>query len=227
MPTVGLLACLRVPTAMKIVLIGDSSVGKSALVHRLINNTVMTESRATVGIAFFKQRIPDPELGEEYAIQVWDTAGQEKFRSVTTHHYRAADGALLVFDISNEQSFFGLDKWLTELRENTDPGIVIALVGTKCDLNHSRQVSSEKAQAYAYKHGLLYVETSALWDKHLGSIKELVVGVDRIFVKLLRVIRQQHKGKERPERLDQSSWQEANAVTLSGESRQQSDGCAC
>merc|ERR1719401_1912516 len=120
---------------MKIVLIGDSSVGKSALVYRFIHNKLLTESKATVGIAFFKQNLVDTDTGEEYALQIWDTAGQEKFQSVTTHHYRAADGALLVFDISNENSFRNLDRWLYELRENTDVNVAVVLVGTKNDLS--------------------------------------------------------------------------------------------
>jgi len=103
-----------------------------------------------------------------------------------THHYRAADGALLVYDISSEQSFLGLDKWLAELRENTDPNVAVALVGTKGDLSSKRAVPPERAQAYAQTNGLFYMETSALWDKHQGNIQDLSSGVERVFLKLLR-----------------------------------------
>merc|ERR1719159_193714 len=138
---------------IKVVLIGDSSVGKSALVHRFLHNKPVADSKATVGIAFFKQNVVDPETNDEYTLQIWDTAGQEKFQSVTTHHYRAADGALLVFDISNENSFQNVDKWLYELRENTDPNVAVAMVGTKGDLSKQRAVAPEKAQAYAKANG--------------------------------------------------------------------------
>eukprot|EP00403_Amphidinium_massartii_P013680 CAMPEP_0178428210 /NCGR_PEP_ID=MMETSP0689_2-20121128/30156_1 /TAXON_ID=160604 /ORGANISM="Amphidinium massartii, Strain CS-259" /LENGTH=210 /DNA_ID=CAMNT_0020049967 /DNA_START=63 /DNA_END=692 /DNA_ORIENTATION=+ len=196
---------------MKIVLVGDSSVGKSALVYRFIHNKLLVESKATVGIAFFKQNLVDPESGEEYALQIWDTAGQEKFQSVTTHHYRAADGALLVFDIANERSFLNLDKWLYELRENTEPTVVTALVGTKVDLNPKRQVATERAIAYARANGLIYCETSSLWDKRFGNGPELVTGVERIFTKLSRAIVQQQRSMgHNPMRLDMGSYYEAN-----------------
>mmetsp|Transcript_58446 Transcript_58446/g.132090 ORF Transcript_58446/g.132090 Transcript_58446/m.132090 type:complete len:219 (+) Transcript_58446:42-698(+) len=196
---------------MKIVFIGDSSVGKSALVYRFIHNKLLTESKATVGIAFFKQNLVDAETGEEYQMQIWDTAGQEKFQSVSTHHYRAADGALLVFDISNEHSFNNLDKWLAELRENTDPNVVVALVGTKCDLGMKRVVGSDRAQAYAKANGLLYMETSSFWDKQHGGSKDAAVGVERVFLQLLRaIVEQQRNLGQNPGRLDVGSYGEAN-----------------
>mmetsp|Transcript_4647 Transcript_4647/g.14979 ORF Transcript_4647/g.14979 Transcript_4647/m.14979 type:complete len:219 (-) Transcript_4647:129-785(-) len=218
---------------MKIVLIGDSSVGKSALVNRFIHNKLLNESKATVGIAFFKQHLVDEDSGQEYALQIWDTAGQEKFQSVTTHHYRAADGALLVFDISNERSFQSLDKWLAELRENTDPNVVVALVGTKVDLAHKRVVAPERAQAYAKNNGLLYMETSSYWEKSKGTNKDVTVGVERIFLQLLRAIVQQQRDLGRnPTMLDISSYHEANRGTrmsLSDDSGrgQREKGCEC
>mmetsp|Transcript_66941 Transcript_66941/g.187106 ORF Transcript_66941/g.187106 Transcript_66941/m.187106 type:complete len:223 (+) Transcript_66941:84-752(+) len=216
---------------MKIVLIGDSSVGKTALVYRFIHNRPVADSKATVGIAFFKQNIVDSETGEDYTLQIWDTAGQEKFQSVTTHHYRAADGALLVFDISSEASFLHLDKWLAELRENTDPNLVVALVGTKVDLSHRRMVPFERAQAYAKAHGLLYMETSSLWDKYQGNGKDAVAGVERVFLRVLRAIVQQQRDVGRhPGRLDISGYGEANhgkdAIHLGGEARGRQSGGA-
>jgi len=219
---------------MKIVLIGDSSVGKSALVYRFIHNKLLSDSKATVGIAFFKQNLVDPDTGEEYPLQIWDTAGQEKFVSVTTHHYRAADGAILVFDITSDQSFQNLDKWLAELRENTDPNVTVALVGTKVDLQGKRAVSIDRAQGYAKANGLIYMETSSTWDKYQGTPKDLVAGVERVFVKLVRgVVQQQRDMGRNPARLDISSYNEATRggtkVSLdsaAGGSRPQA-GCEC
>mmetsp|Transcript_39981 Transcript_39981/g.124581 ORF Transcript_39981/g.124581 Transcript_39981/m.124581 type:complete len:217 (+) Transcript_39981:36-686(+) len=216
---------------MKIVLIGDSSVGKSALVYRFIHNQLPSEAKATVGISFFKQRLVDEDTGEEYALQIWDTAGQERFQSVSTHHYRAADGALLVFDISNEHSFQSLDKWLAELRENTDPNVVVALVGTKVDLGHRRAVPPERAQAYAKSNGLLYAETSSYWDRSQGSSRDAAAGVERVFLRLLRAVVQQQRDLGRnPSMLDISSYREANrGVSLSDDSGrgQRGKGCDC
>lgn len=186
-------------------------MGKSALVYRFIHNKSLSESKATVGIAFFKQNIVDPETNEEYTLQIWDTAGQEKFQSVTPHHYRAADGALLVFDISNEASFQNLDKWLQELRENTDPHVVVALVGTKVDLASSRCVEPERAEEYARSNGLFYMETSSFWDKHKGGgSQETSSGVEGVMLKLMRVIVQQQRDLgNNPSRLDVSSYYES------------------
>jgi len=216
---------------MKIVLIGDSSVGKSALVYRFIHNKLLSESKATVGIAFFKQTLVDAETGEEYVLQIWDTAGQEKFQSVSTHHYRAADGALLVFDISNEHSFYNLDKWLAEIRDNTDPNVVIALVGTKVDLSQRRAIPAEKAQAYAKNNGLLYLETSSYWDKQQGGSEDMMVGVERVFLKVLRaIVRQQRDMGQNPSRLDQGGYQgsSSNRMRLEdGGASGQRSSCEC
>eukprot|EP00746_Dinoflagellata_sp_MGD_P108885 gnl/MRDRNA2_/MRDRNA2_46554_c0_seq1.p1 gnl/MRDRNA2_/MRDRNA2_46554_c0~~gnl/MRDRNA2_/MRDRNA2_46554_c0_seq1.p1 ORF type:complete len:229 (-),score=50.13 gnl/MRDRNA2_/MRDRNA2_46554_c0_seq1:8-694(-) len=196
---------------MKVVLIGDSSVGKSALVYRFIHNKVLTNSKATVGIHFFKQNIVDPDTNEEYTMQIWDTAGQEKFQSVTTHHYRATDGALLVFDISNESSFMNLDKWLAELRENTEPHVVVALVATKVDLSNQRRIHRERAQAYARANDLLYMETSSVWDKHeVGNGDGILQGVEGCMLHLLRgIVKQQRDLGNNPSRMDVSSFLES------------------
>lgn len=215
---------------MKVVLIGDSSVGKSAIVYRFINNNLLSDSKATVGISFFKQTLADQATGQQYPLQIWDTAGQEKFQSVTTHHYRAADGALLVFDISNERSFQNLGKWLNELRDNTDPNVVVALVGTKADLSQRRAVSSEIAQNYARQNGLLYMETSSCWNKFDGGAQDLVVGVEQVFLRLVRgIVQKQQEVGRNPARLDTSGYHDGNrgGISLSADSDRNKEECAC
>mmetsp|Transcript_105979 Transcript_105979/g.187694 ORF Transcript_105979/g.187694 Transcript_105979/m.187694 type:complete len:216 (-) Transcript_105979:164-811(-) len=215
---------------MKVVLIGDSSVGKSALVTRFVQNQLPVASKATVGIAFFKQIVVDPDTNEEYTLQIWDTAGQEKFQSVTTHHYRAADGALLVFDTTNEASFRNLDRWLNELYENTEPSVVVTLVGSKVDLKN-RVVTEERARAYANQHGLLYAETSSLWDKRWTSGgRGAATGVERVFLSLVQAISRQRRDMgHNPLRIDMSGFNRTgmnNRVQL-GEDGHRSKGCEC
>mmetsp|Transcript_7089 Transcript_7089/g.11434 ORF Transcript_7089/g.11434 Transcript_7089/m.11434 type:complete len:214 (-) Transcript_7089:46-687(-) len=191
---------------MKLVLIGDSNAGKSALAARYVQNQMPAVSKATVGVAFFKQTVVDPDSREEYAVQIWDTAGQEKFQSVTTHHYRAADGALIVFDITSESSFRGLDRWLTELYENTDPSVVVMLVGTKADLAQQRVVSEDRARAWARKNGALYFETSALWDKMLAG-RGVTTGADAVFMNLVQaIVKQRENEGHNPLRIDISGF---------------------
>lgn len=217
---------------MKIVLIGDSSVGKSALVTRFVQNQLPATSKATVGIAFFKQIVVDPDTNEEYTLQIWDTAGQEKFQSVTTHHYRAADGALLVFDTTSEASFRNLDRWLNELYENTEPSVVVTLVGTKVDLGGTRIVSEERGRAYAQQNGLNYAETSALWDKRwVSQGRGSATGVERVFLGLVQAIIAQHRDMgHNPLRIDMSGFTRGannSSIQLGEDGARRGGGCDC
>jgi len=170
---------------MKIVFIGDSNVGKSALIYRFVHNESLVDAKATVGIAFKRTQIIDPETGEEYKIQLWDTAGQEKFQSVTTHHYRAADGAVLVFDTTSHDSLQSTDRWLQELREHTDENVVVALVANKMDLGETAYLA--EAESFAKSQGLLNFHSSSMWDK-VRSPEGSAVGIEGILLEICRSI---------------------------------------
>uniref|UniRef100_A0A0G4HVC1 Uncharacterized protein n=1 Tax=Chromera velia CCMP2878 TaxID=1169474 RepID=A0A0G4HVC1_9ALVE len=144
----------------KIVLIGDSGVGKSNLLSRFTRDEFNLESKSTIGVEFATKSVPTD--GKIIKAQIWDTAGQERYRAITSAYYRGAVGALLVYDISKRASFEHIERWLTELRDHADPNIVILLVGNKSDLAHLRMVGAEEAAAFAEKHGLACIETSAL-----------------------------------------------------------------
>ena len=94
-------------------------------------------------------------------LQIWDTAGQESFRSITRSYYRDAAGALLVYDITRRESFNHLARWLEEARQNGNPNMTIMLIGNKSDLEHRRAVSTKEGEAFAQEHGLVFLETSA------------------------------------------------------------------
>mmetsp|Transcript_75132 Transcript_75132/g.87222 ORF Transcript_75132/g.87222 Transcript_75132/m.87222 type:complete len:216 (-) Transcript_75132:67-714(-) len=144
----------------KIVLIGDSGVGKSNLMSRFTKNEFVLESKTTIGVEYAtKSLITDNKI---IKAQVWDTAGQERYRAITSAYYRGAVGALLVYDITKQSSFENVIKWLNELRDNAEPHIVVMLVGNKSDLKHQRAVKFEDAAAFAEKNGLAFCETSAL-----------------------------------------------------------------
>ena len=144
----------------KIVLIGDSGVGKSNLLSRFTRNEFNLESKTTIGVEFATRSIlADSKL---IKAQIWDTAGQERYRAITSAYYRGAVGALLVFDISKSSSFENIEKWLKELKEHADPKMVVMLVGNKSDLRHLRAVKTEDATSFAEKNGLAFIETSAL-----------------------------------------------------------------
>lgn len=144
----------------KVVLIGDSGVGKSNLLSRFTRNEFNLESKSTIGVEFATKSIQVD--GKTIKAQIWDTAGQERYRAITSAYYRGAVGALLVYDISKLSTFENVERWLKELRDHAESNIVIMLVGNKSDLRHKRVVSTEDAMAFAERNNLAFIETSAL-----------------------------------------------------------------
>ncbi|XP_051151742.1 ras-related protein RABA1f-like [Andrographis paniculata] len=144
----------------KIVLIGDSGVGKSNLLSRFTRNEFTLESKATIGVEFATRSIR--VQNKVIKAQIWDTAGQERYRAITSAYYRGAVGALLVYDVTRRATFENAERWLKELKEHTDSSIVIMLVGNKADLRHLRAVTIEDAKEFSEKENTFFMETSAL-----------------------------------------------------------------
>ncbi|XP_076136970.1 ras-related protein Rab-25b [Alosa pseudoharengus] len=144
----------------KVVLIGESGVGKSNLLSRFTKNEFNHDSRTTIGVEFSTRTV---QLnGLTIKAQIWDTAGLERYRAITSAYYRGAVGALLVYDISKHLTYESAARWLKELYDHADPHIVVMLVGNKSDLASVRSVPTEDAKSFAEKNGLLFMETSAL-----------------------------------------------------------------
>ncbi|CAH2051004.1 unnamed protein product, partial [Thlaspi arvense] len=144
----------------KIVLIGDSGVGKSNILSRFTRNEFCLESKSTIGVEFATRTLQVE--GKTVKAQIWDTAGQERYRAITSAYYRGAVGALLVYDITKRPTFENVQRWLRELRDHADSNIVIMMAGNKADLNHLRAVPEQEAMLLAEKEGLSFLETSAL-----------------------------------------------------------------
>ncbi|KAF5746254.1 ras-related protein RABA5b [Tripterygium wilfordii] len=157
----------------KIVLIGDSAVGKSNLLSRFARNEFDSNSKATIGVEFQTQ-VVDID-GKEVKAQIWDTAGQERFRAVTSAYYRGAVGALIVYDITRKTSFDSIKRWLDELTTHCDTAMIKMLVGNKCDLENIRDVSVEEGQSLAEEEGLFFIETSALDATNVQTAFEIVI----------------------------------------------------
>ncbi|AAW43502.2 GTP-binding protein ypt3 [Cryptococcus gattii Ru294] len=151
----------------KVVLIGDSGVGKSNLLSRFTRNEFNLESKSTIGVEFATRSINVD--GKTVKAQIWDTAGQERYRAITSAYYRGAVGALLVYDIAKHQTYENVTRWLKELRDHADANIVIMLVGNKSDLKHLRAVSTDEAKQFATENGLSFIETSALDASNVES----------------------------------------------------------
>ncbi|KAH9616085.1 hypothetical protein KSS87_006847 [Heliosperma pusillum] len=157
----------------KIVIIGDSGVGKSNLLSRYARNEFSLHSKATIGVEFQTQSI---ELdGKEVRAQIWDTAGQERFRAVTSAYYRGAVGALIVYDITRGTTFDSISRWLEELNTHSDTTVAKMLVGNKYDLDDIRAVSIDQGKSLAEEHGLFFMETSAKDSTNVKTAFEMVI----------------------------------------------------
>ncbi|XP_057501701.1 ras-related protein RABA1f-like [Actinidia eriantha] len=144
----------------KVVLIGDSGVGKSNLLSRFTKNEFSLESKSTIAVEFTTRSIHVDD--KVVKAQILNTAGQERYRSITSAYYRGAVGALLVYDVTRHVTFENVERWLKELWGRTDSNIVIMLVGNKAGLRHLRAVSTEDAKAFAERESTFFMETSAL-----------------------------------------------------------------
>ncbi|KAI0736826.1 GTPase [Fomitopsis betulina] len=157
----------------KVVLIGDSGVGKSNLLSRFTRNEFNLETKSTIGVEFATRSINVD--GKTLKAQIWDTAGQERYRAITAAYYRGAVGALLVYDISKHQTYVNVTRWLKELRDHADSNIVIMLVGNKSDLKHLRAVPTDEAKTFATENNLSFMETSALDASNVESAFQTIL----------------------------------------------------
>ncbi|XP_032893695.1 ras-related protein Rab-19 [Amblyraja radiata] len=144
----------------KIVLIGDSNIGKTCVVHRFKSGVFLEKQQNTIGVDFIVKTM-DIE-GKKVKVQVWDTAGQERFRTITQSYYRSAHGAMIAYDITKQSSFNSVPHWVNEIQRYGAANVVQLLIGNKADLGERREVPFEEACNVAEKFGLLAVlETSA------------------------------------------------------------------
>ncbi|WOL05827.1 ras-related protein RABF1-like isoform X2 [Canna indica] len=143
-----------------LVLLGDSGVGKSCIVLRFVRGHFDPTSKVTVGASFLSQTLGLQD-STTVKFEIWDTAGQERYASLAPLYYRGAAVAVVVYDITSEETFRKAQYWVKELQKHASPGIIMALVGNKADLHENRAVSSQEAIEYAEKNGMFFIETSA------------------------------------------------------------------
>jgi len=149
----------------KYIVIGDSGVGKSCLLLQFTEHKFQTVHEVTIGVEFGSRMVQIDD--QQIKLQVFDTAGQETFRSIARSYYRGAAGALLVYDVTRRDSFEHLSTWLRDAREYSSPELVVIVVGNKCDLEAERQVPTEEGQKFADENGLVFMETSAMSAKNV------------------------------------------------------------
>ncbi|KAM0791375.1 hypothetical protein ACM66B_005840 [Microbotryomycetes sp. NB124-2] len=165
---------------LKFIIIGDSGVGKSCLMHHFLNDQFRDPSPHTIGVEFSStlMRLPSSAPSTSISgtrgpnsktlkVQLWDTAGQERFRSVTRNYYRGACGAVIVYDITSRASFDSLSSWLADARALASPDLKVVLVGNKLDQDEHRQVPYLEASRWAQAHDIIFLETSSLTGENV------------------------------------------------------------
>ncbi|CAN6180670.1 unnamed protein product [Urochloa humidicola] len=153
---------------IKLLLIGDSGVGKSCLLLRFSDDTFTTSFITTIGIDF---KVRTVELdGKRVKLQIWDTAGQERFRTITTAYYRGAMGILLVYDVTDESSFNNIRNWIRNIEQHASDNVNKILVGNKVDMDSKRVVSTAQGQKLADEYGIKFFETSAKTNQNVEQV---------------------------------------------------------
>lgn len=152
----------------KLVLLGESAVGKSSLVLRFVKGQFHEYQESTIGAAFLTQTVCLDDTTVKF--EIWDTAGQERYHSLAPMYYRGAQAAIIVYDITNPDTFERAKTWVKELQRQASANIVIALAGNKADLANKRALEYEEAEAYAEENSLLFMETSAKTAMNVNDI---------------------------------------------------------
>ena len=152
----------------KLILVGDSYVGKTNILSKYIKNEFNQNTKSTVGVEFGAKllKIEDKII----KAQIWDTAGQERYKSITSAYYKGAKGAFIVYDITNRLTFESVDKWIQDLNLNSDKNITLLLIGNKKDLADKRDVTKEEGEEKAKSFGLAFLETSALTGENIDKV---------------------------------------------------------
>lgn len=154
--------------SIKVVLLGDSGVGKSSIAERFINDKFLDYNEATIGASFLTKSL------DNIKFDVWDTAGQERYRSLAPMYYRGASAAIIVYDINHRDTFNNAQSWINEIKQKGRENCIIVLVGNKCDLP-DRNVDYEYAKQYANDNNILFIETSAKNDINVDNIFQIIV----------------------------------------------------
>ena len=154
----------------KVLLLGNSDVGKSSLLLRFVDSLWNDAFVPTIGVDF---KVKTLEINnKKVKMQIWDTAGQERFRTVVSTYFRGAHGILLLYDVTNKDSFKNLENWLIEIEKNSSDKVLKILVGNKCDLSDDREIQTEEGQAFAVRNGMEFMETSAKMNTNVSKAFE-------------------------------------------------------
>ena len=158
---------------VKVVIVGDSGVGKTNIMSKYLKNEFHEDSKATVGVEFGSKQFNIQ--GHQVKAQIWDTAGQERYKAITSAYYKGAKGAFIVYDISRKNTFDSISRWVSDITATADKKITLILIGNKSDLEDQRQVTKEQGEEKAKEFGLAFLETSASSGDNLEKAFSLMI----------------------------------------------------
>ena len=166
---------------LKVVLLGDSGVGKTNLISRYVTNKFEEDTKSTIGVEFFCKtyKVNNDKI---IKVEIWDTAGQERYKSITSVYYKGAKGAFIVYDITSKKSFDNIDKWINEIKEKNNNDVKLIIIGNKVDLDNGRQISFEEAKNKFKDRDVPLIETSALNDTN----------VNEAFISMVKILYLEH-----------------------------------
>ena len=198
----------------KVIIIGDTCVGKSNILSRYLKDEFREDSKSTVGVELGTKFLKIKDTGAK--LQIWDTAGQERYRSITSSYYKGSHGCFIVYDITSESSFENVDKWFEQAQKEASKDVSIILVGNKCDLENERKISKERGEEKAKNFNCPFFETSAL-----SNIK-----IDDIFTEMVNNIYERTGGGKNDDDDDIEIINENDkAVSLNPEKPKEKKGC--
>jgi Ras-related protein Rab-11A len=176
---------------LKIVVVGDSGVGKTNLIKRFITNEFSENFKATIGVEFMSKTY---KINKHlFKIEIWDTAGQERYKSITTAYYKGAKGAMIIYDVTNQNSFNNVDKWFNEIKDKASKNINLIMIGNKTDLDDKKVVSSEDSLDKAKNFDIPVMETSAL---NASNVKEAFYLILKEMYKSVKSMMQENEKKD-------------------------------
>ena len=196
---------------LKLIVLGDSGVGKTNIIKKYVNDEFSTDTKATVGVEFFYKTF---KINNDIIkLEIWDTAGQERYKSITSAYYRGSRGALIVYDITRLPSFESIERWMTEIKEKVAGSLKTLIIGNKVDLEGERKVRIEDALDKAQSLNVPLLETSALESTN----------IDKAFKLLLKEMYKEFKKQQNIEKKENRSKSEG--MTLDVDNKQKKSGC--
>ena len=168
----------------KVLLLGDSTVGKTCFLIKYTDKTFQDVHMATIGLDY---RLKNMTLksGKNVKLQIWDTAGQDRFRAITKNYYKGANGIILIYDVTNPQTFDNVKSWISQIREEASPNVLIYIAGNKIDIEGERKIQKEAGQKLADEFGFPFVETSAKNGININeTFEDLVEKIDSVYSKI-------------------------------------------